>query len=103
MKGELISLLLQRQVVVGAMAPILAALESANGEADELMRAVVEHAADVLDALSSTTARKERKALRKVSDKVELFEISLDGGLIKDVSKCLAGDLQVLAVLYLCG
>ena len=70
-KAALMSLLVRRQVEAGSSAGLLLAI-SAGGESAVLMLvSVLEHASDVLDALSSSMPRRSRKAVLEVLTQVE--------------------------------
>ena len=77
-KAALIELIVSRHGEVGAAGQIVTVLEGGGDAALELLVSVLEHSAGVLEGVSSSTPRKERRAVREVLERVELLTESLD-------------------------
>eukprot|EP01050_Picozoa_sp_SAG11_P027500 SAG11_NODE_6992_length_1212_cov_1.233603_1_plen_399_part_10 len=96
-KGALISLLLERHAEVGAAGEIMMLVGDGGEAASELIVSVLEHAADVLEAVSASTPRKGRKAVRALLERVEAWSEMVDAAWAKDVSRCGGAFLEKLA------
>eukprot|EP01050_Picozoa_sp_SAG11_P011512 SAG11_NODE_1224_length_5481_cov_3.755853_1_plen_658_part_00 len=71
--------------------------KAGGSETVQLVVSVLEHAADLLEGVSSSTPRKGRKAVREVLERVEAMAETVDSEWAKDVSRCGGADLEKLA------
>eukprot|EP01051_Picozoa_sp_SAG22_P004369 SAG22_NODE_231_length_14551_cov_22.298090_19_plen_595_part_00 len=70
-KAALVALLVQRRRELGALGDVLPALAAGGEEADSVLGACLEHAVEVLDSLSVSLSRRERKSVMELLDRVE--------------------------------
>eukprot|EP01051_Picozoa_sp_SAG22_P002868 SAG22_NODE_133_length_18379_cov_34.571937_1_plen_1946_part_00 len=70
-KTTLVELLVKRRREVGATADVLPALQAGGNDAVTLLGTCLEHAVDVLDTLSTSLPRRERKGMIEQIDRVE--------------------------------
>ena len=77
-KAALVELLVQRRREVGALADVLPALEAGGEEAVVVVGGCLEHAMEVLDSLSASGGRRERKVVMELLDRVEVAAESVD-------------------------
>eukprot|EP01050_Picozoa_sp_SAG11_P042013 SAG11_NODE_19139_length_473_cov_1.288770_1_plen_120_part_10 len=81
-KATLIALLIQHWRDTGAMADVARALEAGGEEAVGVLGACLDHAVEVLDLLSTSLGRRERKAVMELLDRVE----SVSEGVFSEIS-----------------
>eukprot|EP01050_Picozoa_sp_SAG11_P024480 SAG11_NODE_5219_length_1626_cov_187.516699_1_plen_536_part_10 len=96
-KKSLILLIIARDLEIGAAGRVLALLRVGGEEAMDLVMSVLEHATVVMESLSLSSPRKERKALRQVLDRVESVEEMVDVQWVSDASLCDDRELEQLA------
>eukprot|EP01050_Picozoa_sp_SAG11_P017848 SAG11_NODE_2620_length_3168_cov_656.985663_1_plen_474_part_10 len=70
-KGALTALVVAKHRELGASGRMVATVEGGGEDALELVESVVEHGIDVLESVSSLSARKDRKGLRALVERAE--------------------------------
>eukprot|EP01051_Picozoa_sp_SAG22_P009690 SAG22_NODE_825_length_6973_cov_2.846523_2_plen_388_part_00 len=70
-KAALVDLLVRRRMEVGAVADVIPALEEGGEDAAAVLGACLDHAVEVLDMLSTSLPRRERKPVIELLDRVE--------------------------------
>eukprot|EP01050_Picozoa_sp_SAG11_P006205 SAG11_NODE_473_length_9186_cov_2.540332_3_plen_1067_part_00 len=96
-KAALIELIISGHRAMGESGRMVAVLEGGGEGAVALVESVLEHAMEVLEAVSSATPRKGRKALRGLLDRVEsVLEGTVDVEWADGVSQCDREQLEVL-------
>jgi hypothetical protein len=77
-KAALIELLVTRQAETGSSADLLRSISAGGEAAVGVLVPVLEHASDVLDALSGSTPRRSRKAELELLERVDSMCESVD-------------------------
>ena len=95
-KAALVELLVQRRRDVGALADVLPALKAGGKEADSVLGACLEHAVEVLDLVSMSLGRRERKSVMGLLDRVDrvVSDVGLDW--CEGLVQCSVAELEML-------
>ena len=95
-KAALLELLVQRRREVGALADVLPALEAGGEEAVVVVGGCLEHAMEVLDTLSASGGRRERKVVMELLDRLEVAAESVDLVWCVGLIECSSGEIERL-------
>ena len=95
-KAALVLLVLGRHAEIGAMAEFLPALRRGGEDAATSLESVLEHAAEVLDWMSTSVARKQRKVFVRMLDEVEDAIERVDASWCDGLAQCSDADLECL-------
>jgi hypothetical protein len=98
-KAALVELLVKRKAEASSSADLLWAISVGSEVAVGVLVPVLEHASDVLNALSASMPRRSRKAAREALDRVESVCESVDISLCDGIAQCGVRELEVLASL----
>jgi hypothetical protein len=101
-KAVLMELVVMRQAEAGSSADLLLAISAGGEVAVGVLVPVLEHASDVLDALSASTPRRSRRGMLEVIERVESVCELVDASSCNGIAQCGTSEVEGLVSWLVC-